>query len=139
MNKVKFDDFDVGSELPSIRTGPISQMDLVRYAGASGDFNPIHNDVAFAKSVGLDGTIVHGMYVKAQLGRLWSSWVHPSQVKNFQTKFKGMAKPGETLVCTGKVKKKKEHDGKKLLIVELSAASESGDVKAVSEITVECE
>lgn len=139
MKTIQFEDYDQGAEIPSIKTGPITQMDLVRYAGASGDFNPIHNDVEFAKSVGLDGTIAHGMYVMAQLGRLWSSWVSPAQVRNFNTKFKGMAKPGEVLVCTGTIKRKKEKDGEKLLIVELNAKEEkSGDVRAAGEITVVC-
>ncbi len=136
MQRVKFSNYEVDQEIPSLTVGPISQMDLVRYAGASGDFNPIHNDPAFARSVGLDGTIVHGMYVMAQLGRLWSDWVHPSQVKSFGAKFKGITKPGESLHCTGKVRKKKEENGEQLLILELEARSESGEVKATAELVV---
>ncbi|HNI96907.1 MAG TPA: MaoC/PaaZ C-terminal domain-containing protein, partial [Leptospiraceae bacterium] len=67
---IKFESVEVGTELPSISVGPVTHADLVRYAGASGDFNPIHNDKEFAIANGLDGTIAHGMYVMAQIGRL---------------------------------------------------------------------
>ncbi len=138
MQKIRFEDYEKDQEIPSLRVGPIRHMDLVRYSGASGDFNPIHTDPDFARSVGLDGTIAHGMYVMAQLGRLWSGWVHPSQVRQFSVKFKDMTKPGETLVLTGKVKRKKEEDGKKLLILDLQAANEAGGVKVTGELTVLC-
>lgn len=139
MNKIRFGDFEPGSEIPPLRVEAVGHMGLVRYAGASGDFNPIHTDPGFAKSVGLDGTIVHGMYVMAQLGRLWSGWVPPSQVRSFSTKFKGMTRPGEALLCTGKIKRKKEENGEKLLYVELEAANESGEVKASGDLVVVCE
>lgn len=139
MNRIKFEDYEQGQEIPSLEAGPISQMDLVRYAGASGDFNPIHNDPGFARSVGLDGTIAHGMYVMALLSRLWSSWVIPSQVESFGVKFKGMTKPGEKIICTGKVKRKKEEDGKKILILDLVAANSDGDVKAAGDLHVICD
>lgn len=139
MNRIGYDDYEVGFELPSLSVGPIKQMDLVRYAGASGDFNPIHNDVNFAKSVGLDGTIVHGMYVMAQLGRVWSNWVTPAQVREFGAKFKGITKPGETLTCTGKIKRKKEKDGEKLIILDLQATGNNGDIKAAADVVIVCE
>ena len=56
--RIKFADYEVGSSIPELQVGPVGHMDLVRYAGASGDFNPIHVDPGFAKKVGLDGTIV---------------------------------------------------------------------------------
>jgi len=113
-------------------------MDLVRYAVASGDFNPIHTEPAFAEKVGLGGTIAHGMFVMAQLGRLWSQWAHPAQVENFGVKFKDMTRPGDTIMCTGKVKKKKEADGKKLLTIALDASVE-GKTRVAGEITVACD
>ena len=65
IKQIKFTDHEVGDSIPELKVGPIQHMDLVRYAGASGDFNPIHTNPEFAKKVGLGGTIVHGMYVMA--------------------------------------------------------------------------
>jgi acyl dehydratase len=139
MNKIKFADYNEGQDIPELRVGPIKQMDLVRYAGASGDFNPIHNDVEFAKSAGLPGTIAHGMYIMALMGRHVTNWVLPSQVKFFGVKFKGMTLPGETMVFTGKIKKKKEENGEKLLLVSLTAANDKGEVKVSGDLTVKAE
>ncbi len=139
MQRIKFSDVEVGTELPELRTEPIEHMTLVRYAGASGDFNPIHTDPAFAEKVGLGGTIAHGMFTMAQIGRMISGWVNPLQVREFGVKFKAMAKPGQVLVCTGKVKKKKEDEGKKLITVSVQAADESGEVKAAGDLVVEAD
>ncbi|MCB1145686.1 MAG: MaoC family dehydratase [Leptospiraceae bacterium] len=139
MQKIKFNDYNEDQEIPSLTVGPVKHMDLVRYAGASGDFNPIHTDPEFAKNVGLPGTIAHGMYVMAILGRMCSNWAHPAQIKNYNVKFKGMTMPGDKIVCSGKIKKKKEEDGQKLLIVSLQAANDAGEVKVAGELTVQCE
>lgn len=136
MNKIEYDKIEVGNELPSITAGPITHADLVRYAGASGDFNPIHNDKEFAISVGLDGTIAHGMYVMAQVGRFCTDWADQRQIKFFGIKFKRMTKLGQTLTCKGKVKRKKEVDGEKLITVDVEAVDETGEVKAGGELIV---
>ncbi len=137
MIKVKFDDFQVEQELTPMKVGPIKQVDLVKYAGASGDFNPIHIDVEFAKKVGLDGTIAHGMYIMAQVGRLLTNHFHLHQIKTFNVKFRSMTKIGETIICSGKVKKK--IDSEKKLIINLQATSESGDIKLSGEAEIQCE
>ncbi|EHQ06001.1 MaoC/PaaZ C-terminal domain-containing protein [Leptonema illini] len=139
MQRIKFSDVEVGAELPALRTKPIEHMTLVRYAGASGDFNPIHTDPAFAEKVGLGGTIAHGMFTMAQVGRMVSAWVNPIQIREFGVKFKAMSKPGQTLICTGTVKKKKEDEGKKLITVSVQAADENGEVKAAGDLVVEAD
>lgn len=139
MKRIKFSDYEVGAKLPELRSGPVHHMDLVRYSGAAGDFNPIHTDPVFAKSVGLEGTIAHGMYVMALMGRMCSNWVNPAQMESFGVKFKGMTKPGEMVVCSGEVKKKKEENGKKLLMVSVQAANEAGDVKVAGDLVVACD
>ena len=138
MKTVNFDTIEAGSLIPEVNMGTITHAMLVRYAGASGDFNPIHNDPAAAKEYGLDGTISHGMLMMAFLGRLATSWTDKRNITEFNVKFKGMAKPGQTITCRGKVKKKKEEDGKKLAIASLVAVDQDGDTKATGEITVIC-
>ncbi|MCR9145065.1 MAG: MaoC/PaaZ C-terminal domain-containing protein [bacterium] len=143
MKRIKFDDYEVGAQLPEVKGEPIKHMDLVRYAGASGDFNPIHTDPDFANEVGLGGTIAHGMYVMAQLGRFWSGWAHPAQVKSFGVKFRGMSRPGEAIICRGKIKRKKEVDGEKLLTVAVEAVAKNAEgedeVKVGGELVVACD
>ena len=139
MESIKFADYEKGSEIPELKVGPIEHMDLVRYAGASGDFNPIHTDPEFADKVGLGGTIAHGMYVMAQVGRVCTNWVSPKQLKAFNVKFKDMTKPGQTVTCSGKVKKKTEDNGEKLLTVAVEAKGDDGKVKVAGEIVVACE
>jgi len=65
--------------------------------------------------------------------------VSPAQVESFGVKFKGMTKPGEKVVCTGEVKKKKEENGKKLLMVSVQAANDAGEVKVAGDLVVVCD
>lgn len=139
MKRIKFDEYEQGAEIPELKTKEIHHMDLVRYAGASGDFNPIHTDPAFADKVGLGGTIAHGMFVMAQIGRCVTDWVNPIQIHSYGVKFKSMARPGQVLTCSGKVKRKKEDDGKKLMTVSVQAADQDGDVKAAGDVVIVCD
>ncbi|EMY76771.1 MaoC-like protein [Leptospira weilii serovar Ranarum str. ICFT] len=136
MSKIEYDKIEVGYELPPLKTDVITHANLVRYAGASGDFNPIHNDPDFARKTGLDGTIAHGMYVMAQLGKLCTSWVDQKQIKEFGVTFKNMTKPGQKLTCTGKVKRKKEENGEKLITVSLEVVDDSGEIKCSGEMVI---
>lgn len=79
--------FTEGQELPE-RTFRVTRADLVRYAAASGDDNPIHQDEAFARSVGLPGVIAHGMYTMALAGRALVTWAgRPDAVLEFGVRF----------------------------------------------------
>jgi acyl dehydratase len=88
--KVKYDEVEVGQEIPA-RTYPVQRIDLVKYAGASGDFNPIHWNESFAKSVGLPDVIAHGMYTMAEGGRFVTDWVgDPGAVIEYGVRFSSM-------------------------------------------------
>ncbi len=71
--KISYDDVEVGTEVP-MRAFRVNRADLVRYAGASGDFNPIHWNEKFAKEVGLPDVIAHGAYTMAQAARVVTEW-----------------------------------------------------------------
>jgi acyl dehydratase len=82
-----YDDVEVGTELPSA-TFPITRLDLVRYCGASGDFNVIHWNERVAKAVGLPDVIAHGMYTMAVAGRVVTDWVgDPGAVESYGVRF----------------------------------------------------
>jgi len=136
MAKINFDQVEVGQSLTPIEIEPITHAHLVRYAGASGDFNPIHNDPDFARKAGLEGTISHGMYVMAQVGRLCTSWADQKDIAYFGVTFKAMTKLGEKLTVVGTIKKKFEKDGKKTVTVLVEAKNDAGEVKAGGDLVV---
>ena len=87
MTLVSFDEVAVGEALPS-RSFPISRANLVRYAGASGDFNPLHWNARFAVGVGLPDVIAHGMFTMATAARLVTDWVgDPAAVLDYSVRF----------------------------------------------------
>jgi acyl dehydratase len=85
--KVSYDDVEVGTVLPA-QTFPVHRVNLVMYAGASGDFNPIHWNERFAKSVGLPDVIAHGMFTMAEAGRVVTDWAgDPGAVVEYGVRF----------------------------------------------------
>ncbi|MBF6045045.1 dehydratase [Streptomyces sp. NRRL B-1677] len=85
--RISYDEVEVGTELP-VRSFPVTRADLVRYAGASGDFNPIHWNEKFAKEVGLPGVIAHGMFTMAEAARVVTDWAgDPGAVAEYGVRF----------------------------------------------------
>ena len=104
--KVYFEDVEVGSEMPPLVKGPIEQIQLTRYAGASGDFNPIHIDLQFAQEVGLPSNILHGLYSMAQVARACTSAAggDPRSLRRLSVQFRGMGFPEQEMTVTGTAK-----------------------------------
>jgi acyl dehydratase len=93
-----------GDSLPELRVTPDKYLPH-RYAGASGDFNPIHIDPEFAKAVGLPGTILHGLYSMAQVARAHTEAAgDPRALKRLSVQFRGMGMPEQEIVVTATVK-----------------------------------
>ncbi|MGW4380708.1 MaoC family dehydratase [Kitasatospora sp. NPDC004531] len=105
---VRFDEVQVGTELPA-QSFPVTRATLVQYAGASGDFNPIHWNEKFAREVGLPDVIAHGMFTMAEAARVVTDWVgDPAAVVEYGVRFtKPVVVPndgvGATIEVTGKV------------------------------------
>ena len=114
-----YDDVEVGLQLPAL-TVPLRRVDLVRYCGASGDFNVIHWNERVAKAVGLPDVIAHGMLTMAEAGRLVTDWTgDPGAVLSYRVRFsRPVVVPdddaGATLVVTGEVEDKL--DGGRVLV-----------------------
>ena len=106
-----YDDVEVGTALPE-RTFPITRADLVRYCGASGDFNVIHWNERIAKAVGLPDVIAHGMFTMATTGRVVTDWAgDPGAVESYRVRFsRPVVVPdddqGATLTVSGTVEDK---------------------------------
>jgi acyl dehydratase len=97
-------DWQVGRELPELRITPDKYL-TVRYAGASGDFNPIHVDEEFARAVGLPGRILHGLWTMAQVARaLTDAAGGPQNLKRLSVQFRGMGVPEQEVVVTSTVR-----------------------------------
>ena len=79
-----------GDSLPSIEIQPVNRLDLIKYAGASGDFNPIHTIDDEAKKAGLPGIIAHGMWTMGNLAKLFTPYVEEGFIQDFAIRFKGM-------------------------------------------------
>ena len=103
--EIFWEDVDVGTEITPLVKDPTPQQ-LVRWAGASGDFYQIHYDKDFALDNNLPGIIVHGALKSAWLGQMLGDWVGESgAVKQFGCSYRGMDVPGDTLTCNGTVTK----------------------------------
>ena len=97
-------DFQVGEPIPEVRITPDKFL-TVRYAGASGDFNPIHIDEEFAKAVGLPGRILHGLWTMAQVARAQTEAAGgPEHLKRLSVQFRGMGVPEQEVTVTGTVR-----------------------------------
>jgi acyl dehydratase len=93
-----------GDAIPALRTTPDRYL-TVRYAGASGDFNPIHIDEDFARQVGLPGRILHGLWTMAQVARAQTEAAGgPQSLQRLAVQFRGMGVPEAELEVTGEVR-----------------------------------
>jgi acyl dehydratase len=97
-------DLTVGAEIPEVRVTPDKYL-TVRYAGASGDFNPIHIDEEFARAVGLPGRILHGLWTMSQVARAQTEAAGgPEHLKRLSVQFRGMGLPEQEVVVSGTVR-----------------------------------
>lgn len=133
---MSFETIRVGEQIPSFTTAPISRQTLALFAGASGDHNPIHVDIDYAKSAGLDDVFAHGMLPMAYLGRLLTNWVPPTALRQFGVRFAAITHVHDQITCAGKVVEKIERDGERQVRLELTAVSQDGDVKLIGEAVV---
>ncbi|MDH3830029.1 MAG: MaoC family dehydratase [Gammaproteobacteria bacterium] len=133
MSAINFESLSVGDELPSLAKPLISRTTLALFAGASGDHNPIHIDIDFARAAGMDDVFAHGMLGMAYLGQLLTQWVPQQQLRSYGVRFGSITQLGAQMSCAGKVVEKFEENGEKRVRLELQATDENGDVKLVGQ------
>jgi acyl dehydratase len=115
-----------GDALPALTITP-DRLLTVRYAGASGDFNPIHIDEEFAQSVGLPGRILHGLWTMAQVARAMTEAAgDPAALKRLEVTFRGMGRPEQEITVTSTVKEVRQ-DGTAVV----TAHAEQGGKKII--------
>lgn len=126
MTTVTFDSIDVGDEAPPLVVENLTRTHFVRYAGASGDFNPMHHDDTIATQVGNPSVFGHGMLTAGLMARVVKDWFGPEAIKRFQVRFSKQVWPGDTLTCTAKVTGKRDEGGEKLVDVECAVTNQDG-------------
>jgi len=130
MEQLYYEDVSVGSEITPLVKQPTTRQ-LVMWAGAVGDYLPIHYDKDFAQSRGLPGVIVHGQLVGAFLGQLMTDWIGERGIlRKLSCGYKGMNYPGETLTAKGKVTKKYVQNGQHYVECSLWAENSKGEKTA---------
>lgn len=133
---VRFDEVKVGDELPVLELPPLSRLTLALYCGASGDHNPIHVDIDFAREAGMPDVFAHGMLSMAWLSRCVTNWVPQTALRELQVRFAAITHVGERIHCTGSVIEKLELNGEHRVRLTLSTTNESGVVKLAGEAVV---
>ena len=130
-------DLERGSVLPDLGKPPITKMQLVKYAGASGDYNLIHTDDETARTVGLDGVIAHGMLSMAFLGEYLCWLAGPDSVRRLSVRFVAMVRPGDTLTCRGRVKERTTNGAVRRLQLEVWTENQRAERVTVGDAEVQ--
>ena len=132
----KFEDVKVGEALKPIVLPPISRHQLALYCGGSGDHNPIHVDIDFAKKFGFKDVFAHGMLSMAFLGRLATSFALQSQLRKLGTRFTSITWVGDVITVSGKVTGKREANGEKLVDLEVKCTNQNGQDTLQGDATI---
>ena len=134
--RVYFEDVKVGDELPPLVKGPIQQIQLTRYAGASGDFNPIHQDDEFAKAAGMGGVFAHGMLSMGFVAQAVTDWAGAGTVRKIGVRFTALVRLKDTVTCKGRVLGTSSKNGTYLVELSLWAENQKGEKVVTGTATV---
>lgn len=115
---------------------PITRHTLALYCGASGDHNPIHVDIDFAKNAGFPDVFSHGMLVMAYLGQALTDAIEPRRIRSFATRFAAITQLGARLTCEGHVVELLEQDGESRARLALTTKDENGEIKLAGEAII---
>ncbi|WP_375780434.1 MaoC family dehydratase [Bradyrhizobium sp. ma5] len=126
----------VGDRIVRKEFPPITRHCLALYCGASGDHNPIHVDIDFAKQAGFPDVFAHGMLVMGYLGQALTDAVAPSRIRSFSTRFAAITQLGAQLTCEGTVTELIEQGGEKRAKLALTTKDQNGEIKLAGEAII---
>ncbi len=126
--KLFFDDVDEGDTAPEF-SHELTRTDLVMYAGASGDFNPMHTDEVQAQAAGLPSVFGHGMFTAGLLGKALTDYVGVGNLRTYKIRFTKQTWPGETLTTRVAVARKYEEGSEHRVDLECTVTNEAGEAK----------
>lgn len=105
-------ELQVGDSLEEIQLAPVTRLDLIKYAGASGDFNPIHTIDEEAEKAGLPGIIAHGMWTMGNLSKLFTPYLEEGFIQHYAIRFKGMVFLDDVITLKATVTEKQQNQMK---------------------------
>jgi acyl dehydratase len=130
-------DAKLGYSLPKVEFGPVSRSTLALYAGASGDHNPIHIDIDFAKRAGMKDVFAHGMLSMAQVARVVTDWAGIDKVRSIDVRFKSLTHIGDKISCGGEIVDAFCEDNLEFVRVKLIANTSEANTTVVGEAIVQ--
>ena len=127
--------FAEGTVIPPFVVENLTRTDLVRYAGASGDFNPIHHDEHFAKAAGNPTVFGHGMLTAGFVARCITDVVGPGNLRRYKVRFATRVWPGDTITCGGRITRRYEEAGETRVDGEVTATTQRGETAVTGTFT----
>jgi len=126
----------VGDRLPALQLPPVDRATLALFGGASGDHNPIHIDLDFARRSGMPDVFAQGMLGMAWVGRLITQWAPQARLRQYDARFAGITHLGNAITCSGEVVELMDLDGEACARVAVSSSNQYGQNKIVGEAIV---
>ena len=118
----------VGDTHEAVVIEKVNRTHIVKYAGASGDFNPLHHDDGVAQNMaGYPSVFANGMLSMGLTGRMLTDWLGPANLKKFGVRFTRQVWPGDTLTAKGEVIALREEDGKRLATIKVVTVNQNGE------------
>jgi acyl dehydratase len=126
----------VGDRLPTLQLPPVNRATLALFGGASGDHNPIHIDIDFARRAGMPDVFAQGMLGMAWVGRLITQWAPQARLRQYNARFAGITHLGNAMSCSGEVVELIDIGGEACARVAVTSANQYGQNKIVGEAIV---
>jgi acyl dehydratase len=126
MSKINLSAVEIGTVLPEVEFGPISRATLALYAGASGDHNPAHIDLDFAKKAGLPDVFAHGMLSYGVLAQVVTRWAGVARLREFGARFVSITQVHDKITCKATVVDRFEADGEQRVRLTVVATAQDG-------------
>lgn len=114
-------------KMPDFKAGPITRTDIVRYAGAATDFNPLHHDEPYAQSLGHPSVFAHGMLSGGILATFVTTWFGESSVRKYGVRFRSIVWPGDVLTASGVITKVRSDGDETLVSLDLTLLRNNQD------------
>lgn len=126
----RFADILPGTQIEGFTQGPVTRTEIVKYAAASWDFNPIHHDETFAQKARSGGIIAHGMMIFAYLARVATDYLGQPELQKLSARFMNVTRPGDVLTLTGQVIEATKGTGGGDVLLSLKAVNQRGETVA---------
>jgi acyl dehydratase len=126
--KLYFETVRAGDEIPALAKAPVDRVQLARFAGATGDFNPLHVDEQHARGLGMPSVYAPSALGMSFLGQLITDWARGARISKFSVKFIKLIWPGDTVVCKGRVSDRYSETGKYFVELDVWAENQKGEL-----------